>query len=136
MDNEINFVDDELSLNLEKPSPFYKNRIFIILTSTISFFIFLGIILYYIFNPNKESEKSKENLGIINCIYNLETFYKDIQLLGNEFEIDFGIDIIIDGKKIKYTKKYDFSSNGVHKVQYLIYNKRNISIDYMFNPFH
>ena len=40
--------------------------------------------------------------------------------------MDFDIDIIIDGKKTKYSKKYDFSSNGIHNVQYLIYNKKNI----------
>ena len=133
MDNEINFVEDEFSLKIEKPyPPFYKNRIFIILAPIFSFFIILGIILYIVFSFSNESEISKEIFGIINCTYNLEIFYKDIQILGNEFEIDFDIDIIIDGNKIKYSKKYDFSSNGVHNVQYLIYNKKNISIDYMF----
>ena len=71
-------------------------------------------------------------IGEINCVYEVRTSTKTTLLLGNDFKkvSDLDFEIFVEGKKIKYTKEYQFDSIGNHNVQFKIY--KNLNMDNMF----
>ena len=130
----INLADDENELNSKEKSSFLaKNK-----RKIITIMIILGILLFLIiiviillFLLKKDINKNYKYLGIINCIYKIENNIYNVRLLGNEFVNDFKLDIMIEGKKINFSKIYNFSSVGEHLVQFGLSDK-NISFDYIF----
>ena len=89
-------------------------------------------------NEQKKEEDKKEEeevptlpvIGEITCTYYIQSNNKNTLILGNDFNKDSDFSIYIDGKIIKYSKEYQFSSTGNHIIQFKLYNK--INMDNMF----
>ena len=139
---EINLVEDEEESDLqskEKNTPIFKNKKFIIIICTLLILTIIGILLFYILKKNyeeKNGDEEEENfplgeyIGIINCTYIIDKEGQNTLLIGNEFQKNFDMDIIIDGIRTKFIKVHNFNSIGEHNVQFRVYN--NFSMDYMF----
>ena len=141
-DNEDSFMGgNELNsqlTGLNKGNLSKKVKIFI--TLTIFSIILISILIIIILVKNtKDSNKSTdsddgnnnlEKLAEINCIYDILDINKNTILLGNDFIKTSNFDIFINNEKIKYTKEYKFSSFGINKVKYVLYEE--IMMDYMF----
>ena len=133
---------DSSKINSKNTNPFYKNKVFKISIFTF-FIIIISILLLIIFlvlikNSNKKDESDDypigNYIGIINCTFNIDNISENIPILGDEFQNDSEIDIIIDKKRIEYSKTYNFKKIGDHNIQYILYN--NISMDYMFKDLY
>ena len=140
--NIINLSDDddeELNSFIKDKMNFKKKLListFISFIILIAIFIILFIDFKYKSNFNEKdknnAEKSKgEYLGLINCIYKVNSNNQIIKLLGNEFIKNFDIDIFYNGKKENYSKIFNFKSIGEHLIQFRLY-ANNFSMDYMF----
>ena len=78
-----------------------------------------------------EDDFPKDKIGEINLKYDVQTITENTILFGGEFQkgsSDF--DVYIDGKQIKYSRYYKFSSLGEHDVHLVLY--KNLNMDYMF----
>jgi surface protein len=78
---------------------------------------------------SKQSE-SKRVIGEINCLYNIYSISSETQILGDEYNKLSDLDIYINEEKIKYNKFHKFSSTGINKVSFKLYE--NIIMDNMF----
>ena len=81
-------------------------------------------------NPDNNGRSKKTVIGVINCIYYIETSKDNTLLLGNDFDKNFDFDIYIGQSLIKNKKLYKFYTLGIHEVQIRLYE--NINMDYMF----
>ena len=98
-------------------TPFYKKKWFIISMIGISALIVVMIILLCVFL----TKKNKKVLGEINCVYDINDVSQKVYILSPDFnkgQNDF--DIVIDDKKIEFTKDYQFSSLGNNKINFKI----------------
>ena len=142
-DNEDSFMGgNELNSQLTGLNKGYlskKAKIFITIT-IFSIIILISILNIIILAKNtNDSNKSNdsddgnnnlEKLAEINCIYDIQDINKNTILLGNDFIKTSNFDIFINNEKIKYSKEYKFSSFGINKVKYVLYEE--IIMDYMF----
>ena len=146
MEDEINIVKEELTselTGLNKGDKSRRMKWIIGLSIGVGLLLIAAIIIIIVVatrgddkeeqdNKGKEEEDddlNKEIIGEIDCIYEVEN--KNIILFGEEFKkgnSDFGV--YIDGEKKKYSREYQFSSLGVHKVQLKLYS--DIDMNYMF----
>ena len=137
MDND-NFPisGNELSselIGLNKGSDTQKIKLIAaILGITIFLVVIIIIVIAITQKRDKKSEKNspKEVLARIYSIYDAQTTSLEVPLLSEEFDKKFDFDILINNEKIKYSKKYKFSSMGYNIVTFEIYEKMNI--DKMF----
>ena len=107
----------------------------------------LGLVGFIIFwklcfsGPKKEEGKKvvKEeeviNIGIpiageINCVFNILNISQPTKLFGDEFKKLSNFDMYIDGKKVNFSKEYQFDSVKEHKLKIKLYD--DINMDYMF----
>ena len=72
------------------------------------------------------------SIGEINCIYDIQNSDKKTQILGKEFKfnIDYRLDIYINGKKIKFSKEYKVNNIGETNIKFKLYY--DLNMDYMF----
>ena len=72
------------------------------------------------------------SIGEINSIYDIQNSDKKTQLLGKEFKfnIDYRLDIYINGKKIKFSKEYKVNDIGETNIKFKLYY--DLNMDYMF----
>jgi hypothetical protein len=134
MENEeINFINDSERTTSVKKS--FGKKTLLIIIIIVLIIVIGGIILLFVLTNKDEEEKDNypidQCIGLINSVFKLEEETKNIPLLGNEFKNDFKMNIFIDGKRIDFSKIYNFDSLGEHKVQYCFYNNL-ISMDYIF----
>ena len=100
------------------------------------FFIASIILIIILSNSNNDNEEYDEDfskytlLGQINCSYSIQKISEKTKILSDEFKKESALQMIIDGKSIKYSKEYKFSSTGIHTIIFNIYE--DISLDYMF----
>ena len=80
-------------------------------------------------DKEKDEDKEKEIFGSIKCIYDIQ--FRNTLILGDQFLKSNDFDIFIDNGKIKYSKEYNFSSTGVHLVEFKLHENK-INMDYMF----
>ena len=125
-DNEIN---SQLT-GLNKGNATKKTKILLFTgISTLLLILIIIIIIIVVKNINNNKKNEYDKIAEINCIYNIQN-KKETIILGNEFVKNSEFDIYINGQKIKYSKKYQFSSIGINKVQYIIYEE--LGMDFMF----
>ena len=74
---------------------------------------------------------TKDILGDIQCIYEVESTTKETQIIGEEFVKKFDISIEINNKLFPFTKKYKFNNTGDQTVTIHIYDS-GISLDNLF----
>ena len=69
-----------------------------------------------------------EEIGLIDCVYEISGTDKSTPLIGAEFEESLGMSI--DEKDTTYSKEYKFDTTGEHKVQFKIL--KSLSMDNIF----
>ena len=86
-------------------------------------FLFLSLIIIIILLSlsSKDNKDEKEELGIINCIYDIQSSSSEISILGDKFNDESKIDIFVDGEKIKYSKRYRFEKTKSYEIKYKLY---------------
>ena len=113
------------------------NQKIIIFSSVGAVILILLIVIIVLIASNSKNEIEESTIdlpkkGAIKCTYNIQDVSSSTQLLGNDYEIGNSlIDLIINGKRIKYLKSYKFSSPGDHDIEINIYNEV-ISMEKMF----
>ena len=109
-----------------------KEIIICIIFAILLISLILIVIVASVSSSNNEKNKNKEKieLGIINCLYDIQSSTSEIQIIGEQCKNDFDLDIFIEGEKIKYTKKYKFKQSKIYEIQFKLYD--DINMDYMF----
>ena len=92
--------------------------------------IIAGIILIIVAISGASTAGKKSKIGEINCIYEIDTITKTTEILGKDFTKNSDFDILVDGKKVKYSKEIKFNSFGEQAVQFIIYG--NLEMKNMF----
>ena len=92
--------------------------------------IIISIIIIILIVVLSSSKSNKTEIGQINCNYDVKIKNKEINILGEEFKKDSEFDMFIDGKLIKYSKKYVFDQEKTYQIQFKLYG--NLNMDFMF----
>ena len=132
-------LKEELSselTGLNKGEKAQKKKLIIGLSIGIGILVIIAVIIIIVAVSGKddgetEDDFPKDQIGEINLKYDVQTITENTILFGGEFQkgsSDF--DVYIDGKQIKYSRYYKFSSLGEHEVHLVLY--RNLNMDYMF----
>ena len=137
-DEEKNFVDlkdSDFPSNFSKTKnnqiPSKKYIIIGAISIAILLIIILIIILVATGSDNSGKSKKREELGYINCIYDIDTINKEVKILGDNFQKLNDFDIYINGEKIDYSNYYNFKNIGSNNIQFKLYE--DINMDNMFN---
>ena len=83
---------------------------------------------------NDEDEEiipTKDTLGTIKCIYQVESITEETQIIGEEFEKDFDISIEINNKLYKFKKSHKFENIGEQIIIFHLHDT-GISLNKMF----
>ena len=142
MNNDFN-IDDIVSEDTLTPTmPTWKKLLIVggVSAAVIIFLIIIIVLISTSSTPSpsptpKDGEKDnpdvpKDIIGEINCNYYISKINEQTQILGSDYIYDGNFDIHIDSVKINYSKQYQFSKAGEHKINFLIYGE--INMDYMF----
>ena len=121
---------DESSEKILGEKKFPKKK-FIIIISSVFLSIAALIIIIIIIISLKNNNNSKNKKGEINCIYDIPTSDRKIQILGNNYIKKNDFEIYIDNALISYSKEYQFSYPGIHNISIILYEE-NISMEKMF----
>ena len=81
-------------------------------------------------SSNNTDSINKPIIGTISCKYDISSEKTEIKILGDEFNKKSDFELYINGKKVKYTKKYNFSSFGIIDIEIKLQD--NINMDNMF----
>ena len=126
---EINLKDiiSDSSQTFEKEMPKWKKYLLIggVITA---FLIILIIIIILIATSGNNKEKEKNIIGEIICKYEILDTESSTIILGKDFNYEGNFDILIENKKIDFTKEYKFEKTGVIEVKFNIYS--SINMDY------
>ena len=125
LEDELTFSSKDL---INDSNKIKINKKIISLIVIISLIIISLIIILIILLSSSKSYKSE--IGQINCKYDVKIKNKDINILGEKFEKNSEFDIFIDGKLIKYSKKYVFAQKKTYQIQFRLYE--NLNMDFMF----
>lgn len=136
-DEIFNIKGDELSTpSMQHISKTIDPKKVIIIAACVAIaLITLIIIIAIAVSGSKESPEEEASndearkIGQIDCIYDIEYTSRKETLLSESFNSQ-DIAIYIDGKRIKFSKEYQFSIVGIHRVKILIFSPLNM--DYMF----
>ena len=136
-ENELIINDFNSHSTQEQTNSCLSKKKIIILVSSIIVALTLIIIFLIIINIKKSNKKESDDsepgspyIGEINCVYYIEYIDDAINILGNEFLKNSNFDLLIDGKKMNFTKQYKFNTIGEHKITFGLLE--DISMDYMF----
>ena len=88
------------------------------------------IIIVFVRHESTRPFKPEEIIGEIKCIYYIDDIDSQIQILSNEYKNISDIDITIDDKRVEFKKKYKFTKEGFHSINFYI--NKNETMDYMF----
>ena len=139
--NDINSANLDAPKNEKEEIPWKK----IIIISSITICIILAIIIVILISiknssnedssttpdsPDNPDNPDKPFIGIISCIYNIDSDKSEVKILGDEYKKTSDFDIYINGNKTKYSKTYKFSSFGIMNIDFKLYS--NIEMAYMF----
>ena len=108
--NEFNNCPSESLINPKKEK-LKKKTIIMGVVSLISILILLLIIIIIIISSKTKNGNENENeipkkvIGLINCVYDIQTTKTEINILSEEYNKDSNFDIFIEGKKIEFSKK-------------------------------
>ena len=125
--NDFN-MDDILSEEEAKP-PVTNTKKFAIIGGASLVVIVILITIIILVSTSKEEIK-RDVIGEIKCTYEINNNNSPTQILGLDFKYERNFDIMIDSKKIKFTKEYKFSEIKNYKISFLIYDSLNM--DNMF----
>ena len=83
-------------------------------------------------DDNDKNEQNISNFSKIICLYKIDDCSNSIPLLGEEYKNNEEsiINILINGTKIGYKKKYEFPENGTYLIKYIL--NKTINMDYIF----
>ena len=92
--------------------------------------ILVVIIIVFVRTELTRPPTPEEIIGSIKCIYFIEKDNSEIEILSNDYQNKYDLDIVIDNKRIELSKKYKFINSGIHNID--IYIDKNETMDYMF----
>ena len=130
----MEFAKDFSSNDLKNNKTSWRKEIIIGIISSILVIALIVSIIIIVIASSNSSENDKSNktseIGVINCIYDIQSTSSETQILGLFFNLESKLDIYIDDKKVKYTKSYLFDKSKEYSIQYKIYD--NFNMDFMF----
>ena len=88
------------------------------------------IIIVFVRHESTRPFTPEEIIGEIKCIYYIDKANVEEEILSGKYQNNSEIDITIDDKRIEFSKKYIFSKEGFHKINFYI--NSNETMDYMF----
>ena len=91
------------------------------------FIIVLSIVLT---SKNKNNSNKFSSVGDLICEYDIKDTQQSTFILGKEYIKTTELQIIINGKEIKYNKEHKFDEAGINTVIFKVQN--NINMDLMF----
>ena len=123
------FSLDIQNMDIKKEKKWRKEIIISIIAVILIIAVIITLVVINSF-PSKE-EKIDEQIGIIDCYYNIESESSETQIISESYDDSSGnIDIYIEGQKISYSKKYKFEKAKSYNIQYKF--KSELNMDYMF----
>ena len=137
-DYKLSDYGSNFSSVLEKKWKIKMKTIIISILGVILLIISLIIILVIIYKKEEDEESDIDDedysklvkKGQITCTYNIDDNTVKTKILGEEHEKPTTFQMIIDGKNIKYSKEYKFSTIGTHYITFNLFE--DLSLDYMF----
>ena len=110
------------------------NIIKILAISTIIFvvlcIVLAVIIIVFVRHESTRPFTPEEIVGAINCIYYIDKTDIEVEILSSMYQNLSEIDITIDDKRNEFKKKFIFSKEGIHNINFYI--NSNETMDYMF----
>ena len=113
-----------------KNSPWKKEIIIGIICALMVISLIIVIIIVAVSSSSSKNSEKKDEIGMINCIYDIQTTALSTFILGMNFIKESEFDIYIDGEKIKFSKSYLFEKSKTYNIQFKLYE--SINMDYMF----
>ena len=121
-------LDDIISDNVETIKMPNSKKYLIV--GGVSLGVIIILILIIILISSSKKEVKRDVIGEINCIYKISYKNNPTKILGEDFKYEKNLDIIIDTKKIKFSKDYKRNS-----VFFLANIYQDISCKYRFPKF-
>ena len=141
-ENENPLFSDEINSQEIISNKLSDKKKLVIGIALVVLILVLIIVILIIASTNKKGkEKDKDEdeeepihdlsdkIGEIECIYTFDS-EKETQILSNDFKKSSAFDIYIGDTRIKFTKTYQFSDPGEHKIKFVLFE--DINMDYMF----
>ena len=128
-ENSLVGMNDVNSNIVPKETLSDKQKKILILTTCLIIFLIILIIIILILTKKKNNNKKKLT-GIIECIYDIDSENDFTNLLNDKFNPPSGINLIIEGNSVKFSKNYKFSKIGENNVTFIIND--NIDMKNMF----
>ena len=124
--------EPEESEKSEQPKKCSKIKILAISTGVIAILLTILIILIITFVRVESTRplSPEEIQGAIKCSFIIEKTGINTDILYHDYKPLYNIDVVIDNKRVEFTKYYKFKERGYHQVNFYINNDENI--DYMF----
>ena len=129
--NDYDDIEKELNQNKKCLS---KRNVLIIVGVCIAVIIIMSVILFFLlFNKDKTPSSPEDtptgDKSEIICKYIIQ-YPSNISILSEEFYKPKYFDLLIDDKKIKFTRYYFFDSEGEKEIKYIFYG--DFSMENMF----
>ena len=88
------------------------------------------VIIVYVRKESTRPPTPEEIIGAIICTYCIQNGNSEVEILSDDYHNINDISIVIDNKRIEFSKKYKFNRIGIHEINFYIDN--NETMDYMF----